>query len=83
MCLHLQTYMYTYIYIYIRIYIYIYIYIWVALLVRRSSRYDWVALLGKRDSIHHHLLEAISETANVLDLRHTSFYAPPPLGGGV
>ena len=36
-------------------------------------------LLGKRDAIHHHLLEAIPETANVLELSQT----PPPLGGGV
>ena len=36
---------------------------------------------GKRDSMHHHLLEAISETANVLDLIQ-KFYIPAPLGGG-
>ena len=29
---------------------------------------------GKRDSIHHHLLEATSETANVLELRQKLLY---------
>ena len=37
-------------------------------------------MVGNRDSIHHHLLEAVSETATVLELgKH--LYAPPPLGG--
>ena len=36
---------------------------------------------GKNDSIHH-LLEIISETASVLELRQTPLYTPPPLGGG-
>ena len=31
--------------------------------------------------MHHHLLRAASETANVLELRQ-SFYTAPPLGGG-
>ena len=37
--------------------------------------------IGKRDSIHHHLLEVNLKTATVLESRQ-SFYAPPPLGGG-
>ena len=32
---------------------------------------------GKRDSIHHHLLEAIPETANVLELRQKLLYTTP------
>ena len=32
---------------------------------------------GKRDSKHHHLLEAISETAKVLELRHKLLYTTP------
>ena len=35
---------------------------------------------GKRDSIHHHLLEVIFETATVPELRQKLLY--PPLGGG-
>ena len=38
-------------------------------------------MVGKRDSIHQHLLEAISETADVLELRQR-LCTPPPLGGG-
>ena len=33
--------------------------------------------LAKRDSVHHHLLEAISETATVLELRRKLLYATP------
>ena len=32
---------------------------------------------GKRDSIHRHLLEAVSETANVLELRQKLLYTTP------
>ena len=32
---------------------------------------------GKRDSIHHHLLGAISETADVLELRQKLLYTTP------
>ena len=32
---------------------------------------------GKRDSIHHHLPDAISETANVLELRQKLLYTTP------
>ena len=32
---------------------------------------------GKRDSVHHHLLEAISETANVPELRQKLLYTTP------
>ena len=32
---------------------------------------------GKTDSIHHHLLEAISETATVLEFRQGFLYTPP------
>ena len=38
-----------------------------------SDRY----MSGKRDSIHHHLLEAISETANVLELKQKLLYTIP------
>ena len=31
---------------------------------------------GKIDSIHHHLLEAVSETTNVLELRQQLLYTP-------
>ena len=41
-------------------------------------------ILGKRDSIHYHLLEAISETATVLKLRQKLLYSTPSgLGGGI
>ena len=33
--------------------------------------------VGKGDSIHHHLLEAVSETANVLELRQKLLYTTP------
>ena len=32
---------------------------------------------GKRDSLHHHLLEAVSETANGLELRQKLLYTTP------
>ena len=32
---------------------------------------------GKRDSIHHHLLETVSKTANVLELRQKLPYTTP------
>ena len=32
---------------------------------------------GKRDSIHHHLLEAVSESANVPELRQKLLYTTP------
>ena len=32
---------------------------------------------GKKDSIHHHLLEAVSKTANVLELRQKLLYTTP------
>ena len=35
------------------------------------------SLHGKTDSIHHHLLEVISETANVLESRQTFLYTTP------
>ena len=38
---------------------------------------DAPADYGKRDSIHHHLLEAISETANVLELRQKLLCTTP------
>ena len=34
--------------------------------------YIYIYMYGKSDSIHHHLLEVISETANVLELRQTA-----------
>ena len=34
-------------------------------------------IFGKRDSTHHHLLEAISETAKVLELRQKLLYTTP------
>ena len=34
-------------------------------------------VIGKRDSIHHHLLEAVSETANVLESRQKLLYTTP------
>ena len=34
-------------------------------------------LIGKRDSIHHHLLEVTSETATVLELRRKPLYTTP------
>ena len=33
--------------------------------------------IGKRDSIHHHLLEVTFETANVLGLRQKLLYTTP------
>ena len=33
--------------------------------------YVYIYYIGKRDSIHHHLMEAVSETANVLELIET------------
>ena len=33
--------------------------------------------LGKRDSIHHHLLEPISETANVVESKRKLLYTTP------
>ena len=36
-----------------------------------------VFAFGKRDSLHHHLLEAVSETANVLELRQKLLYTTP------
>ena len=36
----------------------------------------------ERDSIHHHLLEAISETATCATFGTKAFCTPPPLGGG-
>ena len=35
------------------------------------------SITGKRDSIHHHLLETISETANVLELKQKLLYTIP------
>ena len=77
-------YMYICIYIYIHIYIYTYIYIYI---------YDpssWVGRIstlnkkpGKRDSRHHHFLEAISETATALELRKRPLDTTPLHGGGV
>ena len=36
------------------------------------------AQAGRKDSIHHHLLEAVSETADVLELRQKASRHHPP-----
>ena len=76
--------MYIYIYI-LCMHVYIYIY-------RERERGREPCLIDARsrscdgwedrvESVHRHLLETISETANVLDLRQ-ELYTPPRLGGG-
>ena len=70
------------------VYIYIYIYrchatpatatVRTAMLTPKCARsYSSCYECGKRDSIHHHLLEAISETAKVLELRQKFLYTTP------
>ena len=39
------------------------------------------SMINQTKFIHHHLLEAISETATVLELTVGGFYTTPPLGG--
>ena len=41
-----------------------------------------VLYTGKRDSVQHHLLEVMFETATVPVGTYESLYTPPPLGGG-
>ena len=51
-----------------------------------SSRKLHQRCFGKRDSIHHHLLDMIFWIATVLELRRQKllyiYSPPPPLGGG-
>ena len=48
---------------------------------RAAGRLSSDVYVGRENSIHHPLLDAISEAANVLE-SDNNFYAPPPLGGG-
>ena len=63
--------MYIYIYIYTYTYTYIYIYIYTFTLAATDRCFR------KRDSIHHHLLEALSETAHVLELKQIPLCTTP------
>ena len=74
--------LYIYIYIHVCVYIYIYTYVDLSLSISLSlslSIYIYICepISGKRDSIHHHLLETISETAHVLELRQKLLCATP------
>ena len=78
-------YIYIYIYIYICIYIYIYIhihtymsiYIYIYIYIHPSEGTKGGFNNGKRDSLHHHLLEVMFETATVPELRQTLLYTTP------
>ena len=45
--------------------------------IHRPCGWDFYCLSGKRASIHRHPLEAISETATVLELRQRILYTTP------
>ena len=66
-CMYIYIYMHIYVYIHLFIHLYIHTYIYTA----QGQRFDVTGyddvlaplrILGRRDSIRHHLLEAISET---------------------